>query len=202
MRRFLHITTFMIAITSCIACESNFDRWVEKASTVNSPVSMTISIPELGIEDAVFESEGYPFLLLGINPWSPYIVLDNDFFEFELKRTLKSKTYPDLEAEIEIRTKSVTRDFELYEKYELRLMDEMRNNDIYISLDIDDSKGVNVYSADVSRDGFIMFIKFTDEDYISGVFECAFSSEDGNATITNGIFTDAPCRVTNYKDDL
>ena len=85
MRRFLHITTFMIAITSCIACESNFDRWVEKASTVNSPVSMTISIPELGIEDAVFESEGYPFLLLGINPWSPYIVLDNDFFEFDLE---------------------------------------------------------------------------------------------------------------------
>ena len=166
---------------------------------------MLVTIPELGIENALFESDGFPVVLTSINPLRPHMYFNNYAFGFLFQRTLTSTFYKELEANLELCIGSATQEFELHKEYQLRPMDEDSKNNIYIVLAIRNAEGNYVYKADASRDGYISFTSYTETGdtikkcTLSGEFECNFTSEYGNAKITNGVFTEAPCSlVTRY----
>ncbi|MBQ3233910.1 MAG: hypothetical protein IJA96_04840 [Alistipes sp.] len=205
MKRLLHIISLAIVSISCVSCEDEIQEKAKEFFTIKSPISMLVTIPELGIENALFESDGFPVVLTSINPLRPHMYFNNYAFGFLFQRTLTSTFYKELEANLELCIGSATQEFELHKEYQLRPMDEDSKNNIYIVLAIRNAEGNYVYKADASRDGYISFTSYTETGdtikkcTLSGEFECNFTSEYGNAKITNGVFTEAPCTlVTRY----
>lgn len=205
MKRLLHIISLAIVSISCVSCEDEIQEKAKEFFTIKSPISMLVTIPELGIENALFESDGFPVVLTSINPSRPHMYFNNYAFGFLFQRTLTSTFYKELEANLELCIGSATQEFELHKEYQLRPMDEDSKNNIYIVLAIRNAEGNYVYKADASRDGYISFTSYTETGdtikkcTLSGEFECNFTSEYGNAKITNGVFTEAPCTlVTRY----
>ena len=205
MKSLLHIISLAIVSISCVSCEDEIQEKAKEIFTIKSPISMLVTIPELGIENALFESDGFPVVLTSINPLRPHMYFNNYAFGFLFQRTLTSTFYKELEANLELCIGSATQEFELHKEYQLRPMDEDSKNNMYIVLDIRNAEGNYVYKADASRDGYISFTSYTETGdtikkcTLSGEFECNFTSEYGNAKITNGVFTEAPCSlVTRY----
>lgn len=205
MKSLLHIISLAIVSISCVSCEDEIQEKAKEIFTIKSPISMLVTIPELGIENALFESDGFPVVLTSINPLRPHMYFNNYAFGFLFQRTLTSTFYKELEANLELCIGSATQEFELHKEYQLRPMDEDSKNNIYIVLAIRNAEGNYVYKADASRDGYISFTSYTETGdtikkcTLSGEFECNFTSEYGNAKITNGVFTEAPCTlVTRY----
>ena len=205
MKSLLHIISLAIISISCVSCEDEIQEKAKEIFTIKSPISMLVTIPELGIENALFESDGFPVVLTSINPLRPHMYFNNYAFGFLFQRTLTSTFYKELEANLELCIGSATQEFELHKEYQLRPMDEDSKNNMYIVLDIRNAEGNYVYKADASRDGYISFTSYTETGdtikkcTLSGEFECNFTSEYGNAKITNGVFTEAPCSlVTRY----
>lgn len=205
MKSLLHIISLAIVSISCVSCEDEIQEKAKEIFTIKSPISMLVTIPELGIENALFESDGFPVVLTSINPLRPHMYFNNYAFGFLFQRTLTSTFYKELEANLELCIGSATQEFELHKEYQLRPMDEDSKNNIYIVLAIRNAEGNYVYKADASRDGYISFTSYTETGdtikkcTLSGEFECNFTSEYGNAKITNGVFTEAPCSlVTRY----
>ena len=205
MKSLLHIIFLAIVSISCVSCEDEIQEKAKEIFTIKSPISMLVTIPELGIENALFESDGFPVVLTSINPLRPHMYFNNYAFGFLFQRTLTSTFYKELEANLELCIGSATQEFELHKEYQLRPMDEDSKNNIYIVLAIRNAEGNYVYKADASRDGYISFTSYTETGdtikkcTLSGEFECNFTSEYGNAKITNGVFTEAPCSlVTRY----
>ena len=205
MKSLLHIIFLAIVSISCVSCEDEIQEKAKEIFTIKSPISMLVTIPELGIENALFESDGFPVVLTSINPLRPHMYFNNYAFGFLFQRTLTSTFYKELEANLELCIGSATQEFELHKEYQLRPMDEDSKNNMYIVLDIRNAEGNYVYKADASRDGYISFTSYTETGdtikkcTLSGEFECNFTSEYGNAKITNGVFTEAPCSlVTRY----
>ncbi|MBR3590522.1 MAG: hypothetical protein IKK89_06915 [Alistipes sp.] len=205
MKSLLHIISLAIVSISCVSCEDEIQEKANEFFTIKSPISMLVTIPELGIENALFESDGFPVVLTSINPLRPHMYFNNYAFGFLFQRTLTSTFYKELEANLELCIGSATQEFELHKEYQLRPMDEDSKNNMYIVLAIRNAEGNYVYKADASRDGYISFTSYTETGdtikkcTLSGEFECNFTSEYGNAKITNGVFTEAPCSlVTRY----
>ena len=205
MKSLLHIISLAIVSISCVSCEDEIQEKAKEIFTIKSPISMLVTIPELGIENALFESDGFPVVLTSINPLRPHMYFNNYAFGFLFQRTLTSTFYKELEANLELCIGSATQEFELHKEYQLRPMDEDSKNNMYIVLAIRNAEGNYVYKADASRDGYISFTSYTETGdtikkcTLSGEFECNFTSEYGNAKITNGVFTEAPCSlVTRY----
>ena len=204
MKSLLHIIFLAIVSISCVSCEDEIQEKAKEIFTIKSPISMLVTIPELGIENALFESDGFPVVLTSINPLRPHMYFDKYAFGFLFQRTLTSTFYKELEANLELCIGSATQEFELHKEYQLRPMDEDSKNNMYIVLAIRNAEGNYVYKADASRDGYISFTSYTETGdtikkcTLSGEFECNFTSEYGNAKITNGVFTEAPCSLVTF----
>ena len=134
MKSLLHIISLAIVSISCVSCEDEIQEKAKEIFTIKSPISMLVTIPELGIENALFESDGFPVVLTSINPLRPHMYFNNYAFGFLFQRTLTSTFYKELEANLELCIGSATQEFELHKEYQLRPMDEDSKNNIYIVL--------------------------------------------------------------------
>lgn len=191
MKRLLYIIVLSIVSISCVLCENETQKIKEDIFMIKSPISVVLTIPQLGIYDAHFE---YP---LEAHFIEPSIDFDEEYFTFQLRRKLVSTQYPNITATLELYLGGVTRPFMLYTKYAFQPMDENYRNSMYATLYVKNSNEETLYSyEEPSSNGWVMFTEYElreNDCFISGLYEFTIPDNDGDVIAINGIFTDNPC---------
>lgn len=201
MKRLLHLIGLAIISISCVSCEDEMREKAEDIFTVKAPISMTVSIPNLGIENEIFSSEGYPPL---VNTYIPHFreSEDSTSFTFKFKRNLESERLKNYIITFRLNMWNVPTPLELNKKYYFNRSSESHDNKIYCNFEIDDRSDNTtnyIYIPDeISPNGWITFTEFIpgnkDGEYIiSGEFAFSVIDSKGNGHISNGVFSNMNC---------